>query len=228
MNRRGIFRTTLRRAEKTLRGLRHDLIVKPLVRSRVFRKYYEPGYDAVIIDFGDHHLAFEPNDQFIGASIDHTGGWFRQESQCVFDALPVSGKVFVDVGANIGTQSVYALMFGGFENATTCRHADRRTAASGRLMSRSPDRQRQGAAMPPGFQQWRRHDVIDLASSGVLPINDLRYRLARESVDLEPRGEVIALMERTQLIGAPMWYSANELSATGPTTTACNHADQRA
>jgi FkbM family methyltransferase len=113
-------RTTLKRGEKAVRDLKDNLVVEPLARSRPFARHFKRQYQshyAIVVDCGDHRLAFDPKDRVIGASVVHWGGWFRRETQSVFDALPEKGKVFVDVGANIGTQTVYALMFGGFERA---------------------------------------------------------------------------------------------------------------
>ena len=86
-----------------------------MVKSGQVLRLYS-GLDAAIIDLGDHRLAFDPNDWVIGATIWRQGGWFRQETMRVFEAIP-KGGVFVDVGANIGTQTLYALKFGGFDRA---------------------------------------------------------------------------------------------------------------
>lgn len=106
----------LKRLEFGLRGAR-DLIVKPLAQSDVFKRHAYSTMSGAILDFGDHRLAFDPNDKIIGTGIRRHGGWFRQESCRIFDALPEKGGAFIDVGANIGTQTVYALKFGGFERA---------------------------------------------------------------------------------------------------------------
>ncbi len=103
--------------EKKWRNFRDEKIIKPLVRSSFFQKHYSSDYDAAVIDFGDHRLAFDPSDRVIGSAIRRTGGWNRDETLAIFDAMPKAGSVFVDVGANIGTQTVYALKFGGFERA---------------------------------------------------------------------------------------------------------------
>jgi len=113
----GKFRAALKRGERTLRDIRDGLFVKPLARSRAFKRHYELDHYAIVVDCGDHRLACDPKDRVIGATVDHSRQWFRLETLSIFDALPVAGKVFVDVGANIGTQTVYALMFGGFEKA---------------------------------------------------------------------------------------------------------------
>lgn len=41
----------------------------------------------------------------------------RGETMWIFGQMPRSSGVFIDVGANIGTQTLYALKFGGFESA---------------------------------------------------------------------------------------------------------------
>ncbi|MEW9805374.1 FkbM family methyltransferase [Mesorhizobium marinum] len=117
MTQGGGFRETLRRGERALRDIRDNLIVKPLMNSRPFRRHLQAEAYAIVVDCADHRLAFDPSDLVIGATIRNSGGWFRESTQRVFDALPTRGKTFIDVGANIGTQTVYALMFGGFERA---------------------------------------------------------------------------------------------------------------
>lgn len=109
-------RETFRVAEKKLRDFRDRRIIEPFVRSRSFQKHMKTNDDASILNFGDHCLAFDPNDMIAGWLRDKRG-WFRKETMRVFDALPRRGGTFVDVGANIGTQTVYALKFGGFDRA---------------------------------------------------------------------------------------------------------------
>jgi FkbM family methyltransferase len=104
----------LRRLEKSVRRLRDRTIIEPLVRTELFQKHLRTNDDATILNFGDHYIAFDPND-IISEALRREGGWFREETLRIFDALPKRGGVFVEVGANIGTQTVYAMKFGGFD-----------------------------------------------------------------------------------------------------------------
>jgi FkbM family methyltransferase len=108
--------------EKRIRTFRDRSIIKPLLRSNFVQKHLRAnGHlrsedDAAILNFGDHCIAFDPND-VVANALRYERGWFRDETMRIFDALPRRGRVFVDVGANIGTQTVYAMKFGGFDRA---------------------------------------------------------------------------------------------------------------
>jgi FkbM family methyltransferase len=115
----------LKALEKKIRSLRDDKLIKPLMASRYIRKHvgehqFTPPTNkdlvAAIIDVGDHYIAFDPNDLH-SFRLREERGLSRDMTFRVFDTLPKRGGVFVDVGANIGTQTVYALKFGGFERA---------------------------------------------------------------------------------------------------------------
>lgn len=108
--------------EQKLRWMRDDLVIRRLANFRSIRKHIEGEFDAAISFLDDHYLAFDPRDMKIGRSIKEKGGWFRDETIQVFDALnaigrKTAGQIFLDVGSNIGTQTIYALHFGGFERA---------------------------------------------------------------------------------------------------------------
>lgn len=117
MTKHNMLRSGFRRLKTAARAVRDERFIRPLARSQPFRTFVERDFEMVVIDCGDHQMAFDPKDQVIGATIGKTRAWFRRETELVFEALPVAGSVFVDVGANIGTQTIYALMFGGFEKA---------------------------------------------------------------------------------------------------------------
>ena len=106
----------LKNLEKRIRHFRDRKIIKPIMLSRFVQKHSGKAYDAAVLDFGDHSFAFDPADRVIGATIKREGGWFRDETMRIFKTLSKRG-VFVDVGANIGTQTIYALKFGGFDRA---------------------------------------------------------------------------------------------------------------
>ncbi|MGX5805333.1 FkbM family methyltransferase [Bradyrhizobium sp. Arg314] len=66
-------------------------------------------------------MAFDPNDDPIGKTILQHGSWHRPQFESILAALRGIGrianpKIFLDVGANIGTQTVYALASGAFSS----------------------------------------------------------------------------------------------------------------
>lgn len=68
---------------------------------------------------GDHRLAVDPSDLVIGRCVLATGNWQRAETERAIEFLHGQGMLrenaaFIDVGANIGTQSIYALLSGRF------------------------------------------------------------------------------------------------------------------
>lgn len=106
----------LRALEKKLRTLRDETIIKPLMETHAFRKRRPVHGDAALFDIGDHYIVADPHDGFADW-IRERRGWFREETMRIFSAMPRKGGVFVDVGANLGTQTIYALKFGGFARA---------------------------------------------------------------------------------------------------------------
>lgn len=106
----------LKTLEKKLRDIRDRAFVLPLLKTNAFRKYIPVNDHASVLDFGDHMIAFDPEDGMAWV-LRKYGGWFREETMRVFDAIPGRTGAFVDVGANIGTQTIYALKFGGFDSA---------------------------------------------------------------------------------------------------------------
>ncbi|MEQ1943902.1 FkbM family methyltransferase [Mesorhizobium sp. VNQ89] len=106
-----------RKIEKLVRNFRDERIIKPIVLSKKGRRYYEHNFRALVSDFGSHRISFDPTDKVIGASILENGGWFLQETLKIFESIPARGHTFIDVGANIGTQTVYALKLGPFTRA---------------------------------------------------------------------------------------------------------------
>ena len=106
----------LKTLEKSARNFRDERIIKPLIRSRYFQRHLYEEAGALIVELDDHRCAVSIQDQCIGKAIRQEKGWFREETMAVFEAAARRG-IFVDVGANIGTQTIYALKFGGFERA---------------------------------------------------------------------------------------------------------------
>ena len=107
----------LQGVERAVRRWRDDWIVRPLARSRLIEKATFLDLDIGIKNAGDHLIAFYPNDLGIGREIRRVGTWGRSSFDHAIKAArarrpDMAGKVFIDVGANIGTQTVYALLAG--------------------------------------------------------------------------------------------------------------------
>lgn len=76
----------------------------------------------VFAECGDHSLIFDPS-EFIGRQIYDSGGWQRAQTDAVIktvrsersEAGQASVGVFFELGANIGTQTIYAALSGAFE-----------------------------------------------------------------------------------------------------------------
>lgn len=73
--------------------------------------------DDILIACKDHVLWCDRNDQLITAGVLKRGHWQREDFEYVLERLTSSGPIFVDVGANIGTQTIYALVSGRFSRA---------------------------------------------------------------------------------------------------------------
>jgi FkbM family methyltransferase len=109
--------------ENALRAARDKYFIGPLARSRWVQRHAHFGYDYSVKVMGDHMIAYDPKDRgAIGADLMRYGEWFREDFCAVLSMLASQGrttknKVFVDVGANIGTQIVYALIGNDFARA---------------------------------------------------------------------------------------------------------------
>lgn len=71
---------------------------------------------------GDHVIALDPSDRVIADSVLRSGQWQRADTERAIAILRRNGllrqeALFVDVGANIGTQTVYAMLSGAFAGA---------------------------------------------------------------------------------------------------------------
>lgn len=76
----------------------------------------------LVAPFGPGQLVVDTQDQEIGRTVFLTGGYERWHMETALGVLArhgrrVDGTVFVDVGANIGTSTVDALLLGGFVSA---------------------------------------------------------------------------------------------------------------
>jgi FkbM family methyltransferase len=112
----------LKRFERGFRKLRDKLIIRPIAGSRLVQRYATFDFEAAIKDAGDHRIAFDPNDSVIGRRILQVSTWNRPAFQKVVKILEErrprqATPVFLDTGANIGTQTLYALLSGAFARA---------------------------------------------------------------------------------------------------------------
>jgi FkbM family methyltransferase len=85
---------------------------------RLFDRHMDPKALA-FIDFGDHSFFVDPRDQMIAFKLLSGQSWQREDVEAAIAATLANGvlqpnKWFIDVGANIGTQTVYALRSGKF------------------------------------------------------------------------------------------------------------------
>jgi FkbM family methyltransferase len=76
----------------------------------------------VFCDLGDVKFFVDPGDRVVGAWLMWHGGWQRQEIDRAVSVLSAAGRlapdaVLVDVGANIGTHTIYAMRTGKFARA---------------------------------------------------------------------------------------------------------------
>ena len=97
-----------------------DWRANAVLLRHVFGRYAAPGA-LVKLAFPDHEIFFDPRDDKIGMRLLSGREW---QSQFVSRAVAFlractkrpSGRVFIDVGANIGTSTIYALRTGYFSN----------------------------------------------------------------------------------------------------------------
>jgi len=76
----------------------------------------------VFCDLGDVRFFVDPSDRVVGTWLMWHGGWQRREIETAVEVLSAAGRlppdaVFVDVGAHIGTHTIYALRTGRFARA---------------------------------------------------------------------------------------------------------------
>jgi len=97
------------------------LVGWPVLRDTVMHALAARGH-LVFCELGDARFFVDPSDRVVGAWLMWHGGWQRREIDQAVAVLAASGRlpadaVFVDVGANIGTHTVYALRGGRFARA---------------------------------------------------------------------------------------------------------------
>jgi FkbM family methyltransferase len=70
----------------------------------------------------DHTLFLDPSDDVITARVLLRGSWQRRDVERVVEMLrervpAAQGRLFIDVGANIGSETIYAMLSGFFSGA---------------------------------------------------------------------------------------------------------------
>jgi FkbM family methyltransferase len=112
--------------ERRRRVLRQALLEPILVGWPVLRQVFTNALAArghlVLCDLGDVRFFVDPSDRVVGAWLMWHGGWQRREIDTAVNVLTAAGRlhkdaVFIDVGAHIGTHTVYALRSGRFIRA---------------------------------------------------------------------------------------------------------------
>jgi FkbM family methyltransferase len=97
------------------------LVGRPVLRDTVMNALAVRGH-LVLCELGDVRFFVDPSDRVVGAWLMWHGGWQRREIDSAVEVLSAAGRlaaksVFVDVGAHIGTHTVYALRTGRFVRA---------------------------------------------------------------------------------------------------------------
>jgi FkbM family methyltransferase len=115
---RGAFQRWRRRARTAV--LRPILVGNRTFRETVLNAVADRGH-LIFCRLGDLSFFVDPGDRAVGAELIWGGQWARAELDRAIEVLRAAGRmpndpVFVDAGANIGTQTVYALA-GGFARA---------------------------------------------------------------------------------------------------------------
>src|ERR1700730_18235093 len=97
------------------------LVGWPVLRDVVMNAHAARGH-LVLCELGDVRFFVDPSDRVVGAWLMWHGGWQRREINTAVDVLSAAQRlpanaVFVDVGAHIGTHTIYALRTGRFARA---------------------------------------------------------------------------------------------------------------
>lgn len=111
-----------RRRRALRRAMLEPILVGwPLLRGIVLNALAARGH-LVLCDLGDVRFFVDPSDRVVGAWLMWHGGWQRREIATAVDLLRAAGRLkadglFVDIGAHIGTHTIYALRTGQFRGA---------------------------------------------------------------------------------------------------------------
>ena len=109
------------------RGLLTPLYSFHFIRRRALaqlNRHYREGALTLRYRMPDHTLFLDPADDVIAARVLLRGDWQRRDLEWAVGLLrkhvsQSGGKVFVDVGANIGTETIYAMLSGYFAGAVS-------------------------------------------------------------------------------------------------------------
>lgn len=121
--------------EETTKGLQRVLaraILGPLFSFHFMRRralamlnrHFDKGELTLRYRMKDHTLFLDPADDVIAARVLLRGDWQRRDLLRVISLLRThvpesAGRKFIDVGANIGTETVYAMLSGHFSGAVS-------------------------------------------------------------------------------------------------------------
>ena len=109
------------------RGLLGFLFKAHFMRRRalaVLSRHFAKGELTLRYRMPDHTLFLDPGDDVIAARVLLRGDWQRRDLERAVAMLKLhvpgaAGKLFVDAGANIGTETVYAMLSGFFSGAVS-------------------------------------------------------------------------------------------------------------
>jgi FkbM family methyltransferase len=119
------------------RALRRAMLEPVLVGWPVLREIVMGALAArghlVLCELGDVRFFVDPSDRVVGSWLMWHGGWQRREIDTAVEVLSAAGRlpadaVFVDVGAHIGTHTIYALRTGRFARAVAFEPEPRNAA----------------------------------------------------------------------------------------------------
>ena len=98
-----------------------DARMRRLAMNKLFAQFFAPG-TLCCIPFPDHSIFVDPRDDRIAYTLLTGRHWHRDELDATIKLARANnrlrdGGVFVDIGANIGTITLYALLSGSFDRA---------------------------------------------------------------------------------------------------------------
>ncbi|RZJ00915.1 MAG: FkbM family methyltransferase [Brevundimonas sp.] len=107
-----------RRLERTIRSLRNraleGLLTSRAVRKAAYRRLSQ-SQSLVLRRYADHDLVIDPGD-LVGTTVLETGDFDRRRTEAVCRRATASGRrTVLEIGANIGTQTLYFLKTGLFD-----------------------------------------------------------------------------------------------------------------
>lgn len=114
-------RTKTKVAATTAQLLNGNRTYREVALAQLAERHFKPG-TLCLVPFDDHAIYVDPRDQMIGAHILSGHTWHRETLQLAID---IAGRhddldpqsTFLEVGANIGTQTIYALVANAFGKA---------------------------------------------------------------------------------------------------------------